>query len=99
MASITSADALDGLWPDSGKPGNVERATRLEGSIRAFLAISAAVDLSQVEECALLDLSAGQLAQIRVAPARAFQLGGSKLERRVNYAIPILQRMIAAMSS
>ena len=46
----------------------------------------------------LLDIGQHDTMLLRMAPAKAFKLGGSKLERRVSYAVPILRRMIAAMS-
>ena len=64
-----------------------------------FLVLSRALSLDGAEEQALLDLPAHTLAQLRASPSNAFQLGGAKLERRLDYAVPILKRMLASMAS
>ena len=100
MIPLVSMEETARLWPEAGRVARAaERETELEASIRQFLAISAALDLTAIEERTLLDLPAHEMALLRVAPGNAFKLGGSKLERRANYAIPIMQRMIAAMAS
>ena len=94
-----TAITVAGLWHDlSLAKRNPERAADLERDVRVFLQISAALEFSLEEERTLLDLTARELAQLRLAPANAFQLGGVKLERRVTYAIPILKRMVAAIA-
>ena len=98
IATIPAATAA-GPWPDkTGGEMQADRAGTLERNVRMFFAISAAIELTLNEERALLDLTHRDVVLLRVVPANAFHLGGSKLERRVAYAIPILQRMIAAMS-
>ena len=95
-----SAEAAGGAWAD-GKARDklADRASDLERDVRMFFETASAIELSLHEERALLDLSQREMALLRMAPANAFKLGGNKLERRVAYAIPILRRMIAAMSS
>ena len=100
MTPLVLYDEPTGLWPDSGRvPRCTDRETELEQSVRTFLTISAAVHLTSVEERTLLDLTSRTMALLRLAPANAFKLGGSKLERRVTYATAIVQRMIAAIAS
>ena len=84
-----------------GSPAAVSRsrAKALESGVRTFLELSAALELSPHEERAMLNLTPREMAMLRLSPSNALQLGGGKLERRVDYAIPILQRMIASMSS
>ena len=67
--------------------------------IANFFQLSGALSLDQAEEQALLDLSEEDMASLRLSAADKLQLGDPKLERRLNYAIPILQRMLAAVSS
>ena len=67
--------------------------------IATFFQLTGALSLDWAEEQALLDLSEDDLAQLRQSPADALQLGDPKLDRRLNYAIPILRRMLAAISS
>ena len=100
MSFVTTPATIIKFWPDSViRPDQAVRACALERRTRTFFEIAAAIELTAVEQRILLDVTARELALLRVAPARAMALGGIKLERRVNYAIPILQRMIAAMAS
>ena len=100
MSFTITGDRSIKFWPgNSVRPGQPPRAMALEDRMRTFFEIGAAIELTAVEQRILLDVTADEMALLRVAPANALTLGGTKLERRVNYAIPILQRMIAAMAS
>ena len=72
---------------------------RSSSTTEIFLELSHALSLDAAEERALLDLPSSTLAQLRAAPSSAFQLGGPKLERRLDYAVPILKRMLASIAS
>ncbi len=67
--------------------------------IADFFQLSGELSLDQAEERALLDLSESGMAQLRQSAAHMLQLGDPKLDRRLNYAIPIMRRMLAAVSS
>lgn len=73
-------------------------AIRLSGLLRTFFNLSTALSLSCPEERALLDVPAAEVVTLREGLPPATGLDVVKLERRLNYAIPILQRMMAAMS-
>ncbi len=99
MVGAFSVEAASGLWSDSMARGTpAGRAAGLECRVRVFFEMASAIGLSLHEERTLLDIEQHDMVLLRMAPAKAFKLGGSKLERRVAYAIPILQRMIASMS-
>ena len=99
MAGAFSVEVPAGAWLDStAYDRQAGRAADLERDMRMFFELSSAIGLSLHEERTLLDIRPNDMMPLRMAPAKAFKLGGSKLERRVSYAIPILQRMIAAMS-
>ncbi len=99
MIGAFSVEAASGLWLDGTPRGTpAGRAAELECMVRVFFEIASAIGLSLHEERTLLDIERHDMLRLRMAPAKAFKLGGSKLERRVAYAIPILQRMIASMS-
>lgn len=100
MGYTTTIDQSAKLWPGSIiRTNQPQRAQALERRMRTFFEIGAAIELTTVEQRILLDVTARELGLLRIAPANALTLGGAKLERRVNYAIPILQRMINAMAS
>ena len=100
MSSATTSENIIKLWPGRVPwADDTERACALERRLRTFFEITAAIEITAIEQRILLDVTARELALFRVAPAKALSLGGAKLERRVNYAIPILQRMITAMAS
>ena len=100
MGFTTTVDDKVRFWPGSTIwPSQPQRALALERRTRVFFEIAAAIDLTPDEQRILLDVTSRELALLRLAVANAFSIGGAKLERRVNYAIPILQRMITAMAS
>ncbi len=70
--------------------------SRLRRQIETFLELSSALGLSQAEERTLLDLTAPELAALRLSLAPPDGADTAKLQRRVEYAIPILRRMLAA---
>jgi hypothetical protein len=71
----------------------------LSSEIKLFFQLSSALALSEAEERALLDVSLTEVRQMRNGGPHVIRTGGdAKLERRVNYAIPILRRMLAAAS-
>ena len=98
MGFVTTNGNIVKLWPGGAiLPGSSQRATVLGRRVRAFFDIAAVIELTTVEQRILLDITARELAQVRLAPANALALCGAKLERRVNYAIPILHRMATSM--
>ncbi len=98
MVHIVSVTGAARRPPESAAALASYRATELERSVRTFLEIAAAIELSHHEECTMLDLTSREMALLRLAPPGSLPFGGGKLERRVAYAIPILQRMIASMA-
>ncbi len=68
----------------------------MASKVEIFLDLSSALSLNAAEERAMLDMTAHAWFQLRLAPETAFAAGGPKLERRLDYAIPILRRMIAS---
>lgn len=62
-----------------------------------FFDLSAAIGLTADEECALLDVTRPELAQLRYDPDTAFERGGAKLQRRLAYAMTLLIRMKSAL--
>ena len=100
MGFVSTVDGKAKLWPGSIIwPSQSHRSRALERRVRTFFEIAAAMELTPVEQRIMLDVTSREIALLRVAPGNAFSLGGAKLERRVNYAVPILQRMVLAMAS
>lgn len=64
--------------------------------LRYFIALSSGLGLSPSEERTLLDISLGELLRLRATPALVADLNDDKLVRRLNYAIPLLERMRSA---
>ena len=61
-----------------------------------FLALSQALGLSQSEERTLLDVTPQELLQLHESTELCGQMDMAKLQRRADYAIPILRRMLAS---
>ena len=64
-----------------------------------FFQLSSALVLSEAENRALLDLPADAIVALRGGAAHLAPGDQSKLQRRLDYAIPILQRMLASLAS
>ena len=58
--------------------------------------LSQALGLSQSEERTLLDVTPQELVLLHQSPDLCGQMDMAKLQRRADYAIPILRRMLAA---
>ena len=71
----------------------------LADKIRLFMDLSENLALTPGEERTLLDIDPSIWLRLRADPAHADKIGGAKLSRRVNYAVFLLQRMIAAAAS
>ena len=71
----------------------------LADKIRLFVDLSETLALTPGEERTLLDIDPPMWLRLRADPAHADKIGGAKLSRRVNYAVFLLQRMIAAAAS
>ena len=72
-------------------------AGQLADSLSTFFDLARSVSLSQEEECALMDLPTEMVARIKSSPLDGLPLDRVKLRRRVDYAIPILQLMLASL--
>lgn len=96
---IAEAEAFGWVHMLDTSHARAVRSADLSESVVMFFSIANTLALSATEERILLDLTRSETSQLRMAPAKAFQLGGSKLERRVNYAIPIMRRMLAAIAA
>ena len=79
--------------------GSLGQADDLQYRATTFFALSDALSLDQAEEQAMLDLPAADMQRLLTAPAEALRRGGPKLQRRLDYAIPLLTRMLASISS
>ena len=80
-------------------PPSGQTMERLAASLPVFFDLSRSVSLSAAEEAALLDLPAEMVARLNAAPAEGLPFDRVKLLRRLDYAIPILRRMLAALSA
>ena len=83
------------MTPDDDQ-GPYATDANLARSTAAFFKLSAALALSEAENRALLDLPAEVVATLRSGTAQLSNVDQTKLQRRLNYAIPILQRMLAS---
>jgi hypothetical protein len=72
---------------------------RLAGQIETFLELSSALTLTEPEQRALLDLTAAELDSLRLFLAPAEGMDAAKLQRRIDYAVPLLRRMLVASLS
>lgn len=79
--------------------GAVMSGDSLVPAVEAFFELAEALSLDQWERQALLDLPGRDLDRLFNAPGLARQIGGAKLQRRVDYALPILRRMLVASRS
>ena len=81
------------------RAGSRRQAGQIAELLEVFFELSDALSLSAAETQALLDVSAEIVTRLRAGPPDALQLDRAKLKRRLDYAIPILERMIASLAS
>ena len=79
--------------------GTASRTHDIDFQATTFFALSDALALDQEEERAMLGLRPQDLQRLHTSPAEAMQWGGPKLVRRLDYAIPLLKRMLASIAS
>ena len=72
---------------------------QLAAKLNVFLDLAASLELDHGEECAMLDLTMRDLLRLRSDTSQATGIGGAKLQRRLDYAIPVLRRMLASAAS
>ncbi len=72
---------------------------QLAVKLDVFLDLAAGLKLDLAEERTMLDVSMRDLHRLRHNTSLAISDGGTKLQRRLDYAIPVLRRMLASAAS
>ncbi len=67
----------------------------IPAQLRTFLSLCRSLSMSQSEERALLSMSPKDWLRLRAAPDTAFEFDTVRLARRLDYAIPLLRRMLS----
>ncbi len=85
--------------PAADPGGEPTTADTIAGQLSLFFDLSRALSLSAAEEEALLDMPSPTVAHLRAETLPALPLDQVKLKRRLDYAIPIMHRMLASLAS
>ena len=97
-AALPLAYERTSLPPENSRAPDLP-AGDLAGSLASFFDLSGALSLSEAENRALLDTPEDAVTALRAGTADLVSLDPRKLQRRLDYAIPILQRMLVSMTS
>ena len=72
---------------------------QLAVKLDVFLDLAAGLALDFAEQRTMLDVTMRDLHRLRHDTSLATSVGGPKLQRRLDYAIPVLRRMLASAAS
>ena len=72
---------------------------QLAVKLNVFLALAAGLALDVAEQRTMLDISTRDLQRLCQDISAATSIGAAKLRRRLDYAIPVLSRMLASAAS